>query len=920
MKCLSVLQALFALTLAARAVELYVSPTGDDAQPATKDKPVATLQQARSMAREIRKQAAVPITVHLLPGTFYVGESLAFGPEDSGAHTNPIIWRAVKEGSVTISGGTRLKCDWKPYRDGIYVCDLPAAKTGKLRFSELYINGQRQIRARFPNGDPRVPQPQGYVLARGAKPEWQNPPQRPHTEISYDPATFTKKPWAHPEDAVVSCFQRINFDGVPFWNGQWRVRGLDRSRNTILLGEGGHQQLLWHYMQAYRPGIYPNMPFYVENLFEELDAPGEWYLDSREGSLYYMPPEGLDLKTAVVEPALLQRVVQFLGTKDKPVHHITLGGVWIAHAASTYFEPYSPAGMGDYTIQRGGAVFVEGAEDITVDRCSLEGNNGNGFYVNSHARRVKLTNSRVVDVGESGICFTGKDNYRTDRRYTCPGCGFDHWWGWDPLSDDDIPVDCEAVNNLVHDVGVFAKQCGGVFIANALRIRIADSHIYNCPRAGINVNNGVYGGHLFENNDLHDTVRETSDHGPFNSYGRDFYWCQHVNHTGNLPAGQAPHAGNARHDFGSFDAISRSARETTIIRHNRFDGARLGKRLGPGVQHPIDLDDGSSNYEIYENLGIGMSIKTFCSSYCNFHDNVFVRSYPLRLLQPFDGHLEIRDNRFVDDLTPAEAQDKFFPRVRFGRTTAFPAWLRDPDQVLISPATGMLCQGDPVALTASYDGLKPEIRYTLDGRLPTVQAPLYTVPIQLSSPGTIRAQAFRDGRPSSVIMRATFDRILLRPEVFLDELPMISMKSGNEQPKQETQMRKNCIGKPLRLGGVTYERGLGDHAGNGFAAELVYALKPEYKRFVSLVGVDDQTAGRGTLGIQVFVDNQLKTKTPVLRGGQPPHCLEVDLPQGARQLRLVIDDAGDGYGYDDADFVNAGFVVGPDRNNNKITR
>ena len=213
-----------------------------------------------------------------------------------------------------------------------------------------------------------------------------------------------------------------------------------------------------------------------------------------------------------------------------------------------------------------------------------------------------------------------------------------------------------------------------------------------------------------------------------------------------------------------------------------------------------------------------------------------------------------------------------------------------------------------------------EIRYTLDGRLPTVQAPLYTVPIQLSSPGTIRAQAFRDGRPSSVIMRATFDRILLRPEVFLDELPMISMKSGNEQPKQETQMRKNCIGKPLRLGGVTYERGLGDHAGNGFAAELVYALKPEYKRFVSLVGVDDQTAGRGTLGIQVFVDNQLKTKTPVLRGGQPPHCLEVDLPQGARQLRLVIDDAGDGYGYDDADFVNAGFVVGPDRNNNKITR
>jgi len=109
-----------------------------------------------------------------------------------------------------------------------------------------------------------------------------------------------------------------------------------------------------------------------------------------------------DLKTAVVEPALQQRVIQFIGTNEKTVHHIALRGLWIAHAASTYFEPYSPAGMGDYTIQRGGAVYLEGAEDVTVDRCSLEGNNGNGFYVNGHARRVLLTNSRVVDVGESG--------------------------------------------------------------------------------------------------------------------------------------------------------------------------------------------------------------------------------------------------------------------------------------------------------------------------------------------------------------------------------------------------------------------------------------------------------------------------------------------------------------------------------------
>jgi hypothetical protein len=657
--------------------EVYVATDGQDSNPGTKRKPMATLQKAQELVRGLVR-GKEPITVWLKPGTYYVGQSLVFGPEDSGTNDAPVTWQAEQEGTVTISGGTKLQCDWKPYKEGIFVCDLPAAKEGKLKFSELYVNEWRQTRARFPNGDPHVPQPQGYILTKGAKPEWQNPPQRPQTEMYYDPAMFTKREWAHPEDAVVSCFQRINFDSVPFWNGQWHVRGLDRDHNAILLGAGGHQQLLWHYMQAYRPGIYPNMPFYVENVFEELDAPGEWYLDMREGKLYYKPAPNIDLKTAVVEPALLQRVVQFLGTKDKPVHHITLRGIWIAHAASTYFEPYSPAGMGDYTIQRGGAVFLEGVEDITVDRCSLEGNNGNGFYVNCHARRVKLTNSRVVDVGESGICFTGKDNYRPDKRYTCPLCGFVHWWGWDPLSEDDIPVDCEASNNLIHDVGVFAKQCAGVFIANALRIRISGSHIYNCPRAGINVNNGVYGGHIFENNDVHDCVRETADHGPFNSYGRDLYWCQNVNHTGYIPEGQKQQNGDSHHNFGSFGEIAKSCRETIIIRHNRFSVSRLGQKQGPGLQHPIDLDDGSSNYEVYGNLGVQMSFKTFCSSYCKFFDNVFVHSYSPRLFQPFDGHLEIRNNSFVDDLTPAVAENKFFPGMRFGLAGDFPAWLQDP--------------------------------------------------------------------------------------------------------------------------------------------------------------------------------------------------------------------------------------------------
>ena len=105
-------------------------------------------------------------------------------------------------------------------------------------------------------------------------------PVRPCKELEYDPANFTKKKWSHPEDAVLICFERTDFNPIPFFSGQWRVRGIDYSRNALLLGEGGHQQMFFPYMQVYNPGIYPKMPFFVENVLEELDAPGEWYLRS----------------------------------------------------------------------------------------------------------------------------------------------------------------------------------------------------------------------------------------------------------------------------------------------------------------------------------------------------------------------------------------------------------------------------------------------------------------------------------------------------------------------------------------------------------------------------------------------------------------------------------------------------------------
>jgi hypothetical protein len=148
------------------------------------------------------------------------------------------------------------------------------------------------------------------------------------------------------------------------------------------------------------------------------------------------------------------------------------------------------------------------------------------------------------------------------------------------------------------------------------------------------------------------------------------------------------------------------------------------------------------------------------------------------------------------------------------------------------------------------------------------------------------------------------------PDVYLDTLTPVTAVSGNDGGRGKPQINKNCVGAPLRLKGAPYERGVGEHA----KADLTYALKPDYKRFVCVVGLDDQVGRhgdvRGSIVVKVFVDDKLMVGTPVLRGAGAASNVDIEIPRGAKTLRLLVDDAGDGVDYDDADFVNAGFLVG----------
>ena len=107
----------------------------------------------------------------------------------------------------------------------------------------------------------------------------------------------------------------------------------------------------------------------------------------------------------------------------------------------------------------------------------------------------------------------------------------------------------------------------------------------------------------------------------------------------------------------------------------------------------------------------------------------------------------------------------------------------------------------------------------------------------------------------------------------------------------------------MRAGDRLYAKGIGMHS----AARLTYRLEKPYRRFAAELAIDAATAGRGSVTFRVFADREQKYASDVIRGGQAPVPISVDI-RGAKQVSLVVDFAERGDEQDHADWLNARFV------------
>ena len=474
-----------------------LAPRGDDARPRG---PWATLAGARDALRALRACGELTGTATVLVenGIHRIDSTVEFGPEDS--HTT---YAAAPDARPVIDGGRELSGLRETTHNGLraWTVTVPEVATGHLNLRSLFVDGVRRPRARFPKfsadavgvkntlriGEIRFPEKRklfdGDHVLKPASGDIQNWPSLPDAEIvllHYWVETRLPQPRLDPESGWISCARRSVFN----------------------------------LYESFNPKL---ARYYIDNLYEALTEPGEWYVDRKTGLLTYLPLPGETLKNTRLVIPLITRFIDVAGVAynrnggqisdpfgTRLVENLNFEGLTFRHA-----DWYQPGA--DFLPHDSGA--FAGLTDVPLGSSGQAAVHVPGTIRFRWSRQCRLSNNTVRNTG-----FTALEIGEGCRDLRVSHNVLEHLGGGGVKIDgaelDGPPADrsghIEIADNTIRHVGrVFHQSCG-LLLTRAFDCAIVHNEIAHTCYTGISV--GWAWGYretitrniLIENNFIHD--------------------------------------------------------------------------------------------------------------------------------------------------------------------------------------------------------------------------------------------------------------------------------------------------------------------------------------------------------------------------------------------------------------------------------
>ena len=478
--------------------DIFVSPKGNNQNPGTKEKPIQSLLMAKQMAYDLIKSGQhEKVIIWLNGGIHTITEPLVFDPLESSLPNPSLVFKSLKGTKPVISGGLKLS-NWSKRQDGYWTCKLSDIAPGLQNVRELFVNGKRASRARFPNND--------FLRVKKAG-------EDKRTNFYFEKGDFP----------IPSKSKNVELVFMHDWSiTRIGVKEINADANQLIAVDN---------IGAKSPSFFtidnwePHPRYFLENALEFIDLDFEWvFLPETKEIVINLPKNTDPSKFNIVSP-LSEGLVSLVGKEDKPIKNIQFDGITFQYAKwsipsggycgiqATFYDQRRDNNDWNWNSIPA-AVSAIWSDGLVFSNCSFK---NNGIMIGEGQERIKngtnwyksapeqvafgntIENCRINNCGSQYFCavgiwagLTSKTTIKNNEISNLPYTGISIGWMW---STETTPCRENIIDgNHIHHIMNTLSDGGGIYMLGLQpRSKLINNHIHDVKKnAGSAESNGMF--------------------------------------------------------------------------------------------------------------------------------------------------------------------------------------------------------------------------------------------------------------------------------------------------------------------------------------------------------------------------------------------------------------------------------------------